>query len=295
MSSTEAIFLEIPTNEFKNLELSNSLEWVQRICNYFITESEFLIQFSGDDSHEIKKLLSEDTVGRYKGMVNCLSYPYKNYIECDKEVKNSLEEGFLIQSWSSLGSVLESTLQIFLSVYYKDYLNSDWRVWKEPVIQELKQEIKDLKSRLDQSILKKDTGEDSALTTEVVKSFIKQINQIIKERSQLFKIEKITLSPLIDFYFSNEIFTRGDIDQDSLNRIRDYRNAIHSFQKRSIGSWEELNESLKYFLILLYDLLDRLPEIPEDIPIPEFYMTDKTEIYLQKGHWFTHKFEFNPK
>lgn len=45
------------------------------------------------------------------------------------------------------------------------------------------------------------------------------------------KLADITLSNLIDFYFSEEvIYSESIYKKEELQKIRDYRNAIHSFK-----------------------------------------------------------------
>jgi hypothetical protein len=39
---------------------------------------------------------------------------------------------------------------------------------------------------------------------------------------------------------------------------RDYRNALHAFQKRFIGSWDEFNNHIKDVIILTIDVLEWL-------------------------------------
>ncbi len=49
-----------------------------------------------------------------------LSYCLNDFL---KIVSNEKKKGYLILGWVNLGSLIEGTLKLFLSVYYKDYKN----------------------------------------------------------------------------------------------------------------------------------------------------------------------------
>lgn len=78
--------------------------------------------------------------------------------------------------------------------------------------------------------------------------------------------------------------------EKDMHEIRNYRNAIHSFKDRPVGTWEELNEYLKLIIRLMVDMITRLSDLPDEVlPIPEFYSEEKTKLIMQEKEWFDYK------
>ncbi|MFC9778346.1 hypothetical protein [Paenibacillus chitinolyticus] len=280
--------LKVRTEAFNNMPLVETLKWVERINSQFANEVEFLKQFQVEHKAEINELLSEETIGRYKSVARALSVPYKTYrMEKDPELQSLLEQGLLVQSWSSLGSLLESTLQMFLAFHYRDYIKSDWFKWDEAAIDQLVAMLKgNFKTTLEEIVTQNEQLGTGGLTTEIMKSFIKKTKDILRLKRRLPKIEKISLGDLIDFYYSENVLRSRQYDKQDLHQIQYYRNAIHAFQKRTIGSWDELNEHAKVLIMLMVDILNQLPEIPYKLPIPAWYYEEKSNIIMKETKWF---------
>lgn len=263
------------------MNLMDTLSYIELFATSFAKQLEVLKDLEMNYSAEVNELLSSETLQRYKSNVKALKFPYRNYISELGEAP--FEEGFLIQSWSSMGSILESTLQMFLAIYYRDYINSRDNLWDENVIEKIKETIKvDVNNSLKELVADNDikfSGEDR-------KSFIKKIERIINEKKILVPIEKLTLEPLIAFYVSNNIIATGNYSEVELRLIRDNRNSIHSFQKREIGNWDELNYYGKVLLMLLMDIHYRLPDLPDEIPLSTELYEIHTQLIMLEQQWF---------
>ena len=57
-----------------------------------------------------------------------------------------------------------------------------------------------------------------------------------------------------------------------MDKIREYRNGIYSFQDRTIGDWDEYIHSVKIFAWFLIDIYNRFPDIGDDIVFKEVYL-----------------------
>lgn len=112
----------------------------------------------------------------------------------------------LVQSWPSLGSLLESTLQLFLAFYYRFYINSEWNKWNKEAIDQIKGILNgSFKQNLEDIVNRNESSSEKGLTNNIKNSFLTKVKEILKQKSDLPKIEKITLSDLIDFYFSENV------------------------------------------------------------------------------------------
>lgn len=189
---------------------------------------------------------------------------------------------------------MESTLQMFLAIYYRFYIKSEWYKWEKEAIDQIKEVLTgSFKENLEDIVKQNEVNGEKGLTNYIKKSFIKKAQDILKQKSNLPKIERITLSDLIDFYFSEDVLISNEYNKKDLQKIRDYRNAIHAFQKRVIGSWEDYNIYLKYVIILTIDILYRLPDIPDEEPIPEWYYNERSVIIMQENKWFDYHLGVN--
>lgn len=292
---TQLIFLRSRTDEFNNMPLQDTLRWIEVISGQLANEVDFLKQFQGEYQEEINELLSEETISRFKSVAAALSAPYMTYRSYgNPEIQAVREQGLLVQSWSSLGSLLESTLQMFLAFYYRDYIQSEWYKWDESAIDQILAELNgDFKAALDAVVAKNTQDGTSGLTSRIKKSFLEKANEILKDKRDLPKIEKITLADLIGFYFKHKVVHSNQYGEGELRKIQSYRNAIHAFQKRSIGSWEELNEHAKVLIMLTINMLYQLPEMPSEVPYPEWYYQNKSTIVMQENQWFDYRIGVN--
>ena len=69
------------------------------------------------------------------------------------------------------------------------------------------------------------------------------------------------LDELIQLYSYLELMDEDEIFY--LREIQANRNGIHSFQKRNIGTWNDLQFCVRFFCYLLEWVINRLPEIPD--------------------------------
>lgn len=275
------ILTKIKSSAFEEMDLQKTLNSIEDFCCYLVSQIEILKDLEVEYSKEVSELLSKETLERYKSNAKVLKFPYNNF-KLQRESLD-LEEGFLVQSWSNLGSLLESTLQIFLAFYYRDYITNRGNIWDDNVIQKLNNM---LKKEFNENLKKLVEDSDINFSGKDRKSLMKKIDEIIKDKKNLPMIDKLTLEPLIAFYTSNKIFNSNEYSEEEFRRIRDYRNAIHSFQKREIGSWDELNYYSKVLLMLLIDMNYRLPSLPDEIPLTEEIYDKQIELVMLEQQWF---------
>ncbi|MDO9514288.1 MAG: hypothetical protein Q7J59_06775 [Elusimicrobiota bacterium] len=109
-------------NSFPSLDSLSIDEVVERIINLNKGINKFWKSAKGWAPIEAAELL---TKSRLDWQVS-LSYCLKKWI---KEPEIEMSDGSLILSWANLGSLVEGTMKLFLSVYCKDY-NKDVEVIK---------------------------------------------------------------------------------------------------------------------------------------------------------------------
>ncbi|MFA6362076.1 hypothetical protein [Methanoregula sp.] len=130
------------------------------------------------------------------------------------------ENGRLILAWANLGTLVEGTLKLFLSVYYNDY----------------KKDNKSIKRK------KKDLTDPDSLYFQEIRLF-----------------------------FKKRIWCKGGYNWNTwIEKIQQRRNAIHAYQNRDIGTFDEFFEDIRQYLIFLQEINARLP-YPDDIYVPREY------------------------
>ena len=112
--------------EVENLSLN---ETVKRIISLNKNISKFWSNSYGWAPIEAAELLSKS---RLDWQVS-LSYTLNNWIE---NISKDEVAGNLILAWTNLGSLIEGTIKLALSVYYNDYLNSEDKIYKKDKVQE---------------------------------------------------------------------------------------------------------------------------------------------------------------
>ncbi|MFC0427582.1 hypothetical protein [Chryseobacterium scophthalmum] len=148
-----------------------------------------------------------------------------NLFRCDKAQE---EDGALILAWATLGSLVEGTLKLFLSVWYNDYEHTTTKT--------------SLKGFED---TKGDLIEPDILMLEKLRLFFDKeiypadIQKIWDEEGRLNIIEWI-------------------------QKIQYKRNAIHAYKHRDIGSFKEFFNELRNYLIFMRRLTDTFP-YPDDM------------------------------
>ncbi|MFG3613481.1 hypothetical protein [Rummeliibacillus stabekisii] len=105
------------TEEFNKLKTEDLLVYFEKIVEYYSSEANILINSNYKTSN-----LTQFQLEKLNGLSTVLSLNYKAYFDSIFEEKFKFyEKGLLIQSWVSLGAILESIMQIFLKVYQYAY------------------------------------------------------------------------------------------------------------------------------------------------------------------------------
>ncbi|MBH1941090.1 hypothetical protein I5677_09325 [Mobilitalea sibirica] len=262
--------------DFQKANLTEILKYINEISNKFINEIEKVSYVSGDE--EIQQLLSENSLNQFLAITYSLNIPIN-----EAKINNSdFEElgqlfGFddtlenkarLMQMWISLGSALESLLQIFLGVYLRDYENSGWGKWDNFKLDETKEDLLKTLNEL---------KEKEIITQKQKDTFKRDIKEYLKSKQETKHLTDLTLGNLINFYHSNNLWSEKDASEirDKMDFIRESRNCVHSFKERYVGTWEELLDSLRFFAQVMLELLGRLPDVDDML---QYEMELKAEI-----------------
>ena len=202
---------------------------------------------------ESQKLITAECMERFKSIVEILSDIIKEafyYTELD--IENNNTNSHKLNAWLLLGSVTETTLQMFLAFYIEDYRETKWKQWEQFEIQQVQLPIIECIQKL---------VNEGNLNTSQAKSLKNAIKETIKEHTKEHQIQKIMLDELIQLYSSLELM--DDDELFYLKCIQSNRNGIHSFQSREIGTWNDLQFCIRFFCYLLEWIIDRLPDIPD--------------------------------
>ena len=228
-------------------------QFITNKCDEFTKTMLETTSFSPNE--ESKVLISSECLERYKNLTQLLSESMKDYpyYYCG-DLGDDLQNAKKLNSWILLGSLTETTLQIFLAFYMDDYKNTKWQLWDNFKTEETLQPIIKF---IDDDLIGK--GE---LSSKQGKSIKKAVNEVIKKHTVEHDIKKIMLDELIQLFRKLELF--DDNDLNFLEKIKANRNGIHSFENREIGSWEELHYCIHFFCYLMEWVLFRLPDIPDE-------------------------------
>ena len=151
-----------------------------------------------------------------------------------------------------LGSLTETTLQMFLAFYIEDYKNTKWQQWEEFKIEQVQNPIFECIQTL---------VDESNLEAYQAKSIKKAIKETIREHTKEHQVQKVMLDELIQLYQKLDLMNEDEIFY--LKEIQSNRNGIHSFQHREIGTWNDLQYSVRFFCYLLEWVIDHLPDISD--------------------------------
>ncbi|MGG3497413.1 hypothetical protein ABES08_16930 [Peribacillus simplex] len=111
-----------PTEEFNNLGTDEGLEFLKKLVTYFAEEIDFLSSYNQNITN-----VDEIRLEKLKSLAYALkvNYKFKENQNLFSDGNSELEEkGLLLQSWISLGAILESTMLLFLSIYNHSYDNN---------------------------------------------------------------------------------------------------------------------------------------------------------------------------
>lgn len=114
------------TKEFEDLSLIKSLEFLKKVITCYTQEIKTLVNYNYTITN-----ISEFNLDKVNSLACVLSVNYNAYLDNVLEGKEAVEKGLLLQSWISLGAVLEGALQMFLKIHNYSYQNA-------PVIRKIK-------------------------------------------------------------------------------------------------------------------------------------------------------------
>lgn len=139
------------------------------------------------------------------------------------DTENKKESGALILAWCLLGSLIEGTMKLFLSVWYDDYK-----------VETIKEDIRAIKDK-----------EGSLIDPDC----------LALEKLRVFFLKRIYKKDIRKIWRSS-----GETDWiDWVLFIQNKRNAIHAFKDRDIGDFDVFFHNLRLYLQFIRNLTDGLP------------------------------------
>lgn len=203
---------------------------------------------------ESKELITFECMERFKSIVEVLAsfiadgdnYQIEDYF-------NDSKHGVKLNCWILLGTLTETTLQMFFAFYLNDYKGTKWQQWDDL-------DVDSVQSSIFSCI--QDLVKDKVITSRKGKSLKRAIREKIEEHTVEHKIQKVMLDELIQLSTSLNLFEEDETR--CLKDIQSYRNGIHSFQPRDIGNWYDLKYSIHFFCYLMEWVLFHLPDIPDE-------------------------------
>ncbi len=220
-------------------------------CHEFTSTMLETVKFAPDT--ESKELLHSECMERFESITGVLADTIKNgsyyeYEDLDNKIQNALK----LNSWILLGSLTETVLQMFLAFYICDYKKEKWQQWEQFKIEQVQKPILDcIQSLVD----------GDSLGVQQAKSLKNAIKDTIKEHTREHPVQKVMLDELIQLYEHLDLMDEDEISY--LREIQSNRNGIHSFQHREIGTWMDLQHSVRFLCYLLEWIVYRLPDIPD--------------------------------
>ena len=103
--------------------------------------------------------------------------------------------------------------------------------------------------------------QQGVLTSKQGRTLKEAIKDKIKEHTKEHPVQRIMLDEIIQYYSSQELMDQDDIFY--LKDIQSNRNGIHSFEERTIGTWNDLQYCVRFWCYLLEWIMNRLPDIPD--------------------------------
>lgn len=202
---------------------------------------------------ESKELILGECMERFESITGILADIIKDgsyyaYEDLDNKIQNALK----LNGWILLGSLTETTLQMFLAFYIDDYKNTKWQQWEEFEIEQVQSPILECIQRL---------VDEGKIQANQAKSLKKAIKETIKEHTKEHQVQKVMLDELIQLYANFDLMDEDEIFY--LKGIQSNRNGIHSFQHREIGNWNDLQFSVRFFCYLLDWVIYHLPDYEE--------------------------------
>ena len=228
---------------------------LKTVCSRFTKTMLETTGFSPID--ESKDLITSECMERFESIVDVLAdiiqeggcYQYE-------DITNDHQNAKKLNSWILLGSLTETILQMFLAFYINDFKNTKWQQWENFQEAQVQNRIVSFIQQL---------VDEGNLVPAQARSLKRAIRDTIKEHTKEHCVEKIMLDELIQLFTSLELFDEDDLG--NLKTIQSNRNGIHSFQSREIGTWDDLQYSIRFFCYLMDWILNHLPDIPDEVQV----------------------------
>ena len=223
-----------------------------KTCNSFTDTMLETTSFSPNE--ESKTLISSECMERFKSICEILADLIKDGLNYQSEdLLNDSQNAIKLNSWILLGSLTESTLQMFLAFYLDDYRNTRWQQWENFKSEQVQKPIIEFINKL---------VVEGNLDPKHAKSLKEAIKDTIKEHTKEHPVQKIMFDELVQLFSALELFEEDELD--CLRTIQSNRNGIHSFQSRTIGTWADLQYSIRFFCYLMEWVVSHLPDIPNE-------------------------------
>jgi nitrogen regulatory protein PII-like uncharacterized protein len=208
-------------------------------------------EYSGNQ--KTQALITTKSMNRFESVIACLISDLNDifYFEIDDidgdSIGNSLS--LKMKDWIMLGSAIEATLQIFLSIYITDYESTNWKQWINFNIDNAKKPIFNI---IDDLISK------NVLENSQGRSLKESIKEKIKEHTNQLPVDRVMLDDLIVFFDKNGIVDADDVC--ILRTIQSNRNCVHAYSDRFIGTFADLKYCIRFFCYLMECFTSRFPD-----------------------------------
>lgn len=228
--------------------------------SYLIKVTDKFVQQVFDSANQsnnttVQALVNEKSMQRFEAVIDALSENMEDiFYYTYEDLEDNTVSGIKMKSWILLGTATEVTLQVFLSIYIEDYQSSNWQQWEEFSESEVRNAIFDTINKL---------IEDGRMKREYARSIKEAVRDEIKYHIKMHPVERVMLDEIILFYEKNEILDQDDIEV--LRSIQRNRNCIHAYMERDIGSWSDLQYSIRFFCTLLETLTIMMPGESENV------------------------------
>lgn len=204
-------------------------------------------------NEESRNLISPECMKRFQSLTSILADHIKDGVYYQSEdISNDSQNAIKLNSWILLGSLTETTLQMFLAFYIDDYKNTKWQQWENFKAEQVQKPIIGFIQKL---------VDEGNLDAAHARSLKEAIKDTIKEHTKEHPVQKIMFDELLQLFSSLELFEEDELDY--LRLIQSNRNGIHSFQSRTMGTWFDLKYCVRFFCYLMEWVLNHLPDLPE--------------------------------
>ncbi|MGD9730542.1 MAG: hypothetical protein AB7U45_00060 [Desulfamplus sp.] len=195
--------------------MNKNKEIIDKIIRINSTISNFWSNSYGWAPIEAANLMNKARLDWQVSLSKCLQLWLCNNI-------SEYEDGGLILAWTNLGSLIEGTLKLFLSVFYKDY-------------------EEDIKSNL---------GKINEKDYKYLKNYL--------DKKNMKEPDGLELSQLILFFDKRNIWSQ-EWEKEFVKKVQKYRNTIHAYKDRELGTIKEFEDCVQKYLTMLESFYNRLP------------------------------------